>query len=152
MPSITPSYLYTFAALIAVSSLLVFSFMAYADALRVSSEVKQLKNLMNYVTAKNTELLTLASTTNATTEAHLQMPAAIGNKQYWLQLRNDSKKAWLEGGLGNTPVEETELRIYLPKEASATGYYIGGYGAACLKCYVSAGVLQIQLTSSSESD
>lgn len=152
MPSITPSYLYTFAALIAVSSLLVFSFMAYADALRVSSEVKQLKNLMNYVAAKNTELLTLALTTNATTETHLQMPVVIGNKQYWLQLRNDSKKAWLEGGLGNMPIEETELRIYLPKEASATGYYIGGYGAACLKCYVNADVLQIQLTSSSESD
>lgn len=152
MPSITPSYLYTFAALIAVSSLLVFSFMAYADALRVSSEVKQLKNLMNYVATKNTELLTLALTTNATTETHLQMPAAIGNKQYWLQLHNDSKKAWLEGGLGNMPIQETELRIYLPKEASATGYYIGSYGAACLKCYVNAGVLQLQLTSSSESD
>jgi hypothetical protein len=152
LPSITPSYLYTFAALIAVSSLLVFSFMAYADTLRVSSEVKQLKNLMNYVAAKNTDLLTLVSNTNATTEAYLQMPTAIGNKQYWLQLHSDSKKAWLEGGFGNTPVEETELRIYLPKEASATGYYIGGYGAACLKCYVNAGVLQIQLTSSSESD
>jgi len=152
LPSITTSYLYTFAALIAVSSLLVFSFMAYADALQVFSEVKQLKNLMTYVVAKNTELLTLASTTNATAEAYLQMPLAIGNKQYWLQLRNDSRNAWLAGGLGNTPLEETELRIYLPKEASVTGYYIGGYGAACLKCYVNAGVLQIQLTSSSESD
>jgi hypothetical protein len=80
------------------------------------------------------------------------MPSVIGNKQYWVQLRNGSKEAWLEGGLGNTPVEETELRVYLPKEASATGYYIGGYGAACLKCYVNAGVLQIQLTRSSESD
>jgi mono/diheme cytochrome c family protein len=126
--------------------------MAYADALRVSSEVKQLRNLMDYVAAKTTDLLALASTTTATTEADLQMPSAIGNKQYWLQLRNDSKEAWLEGGLGNTPVEETELRIYLPKEASATGHYVGGYGAACLKCHVSAGVLQIQLTSSSESD
>jgi hypothetical protein len=152
LPSIAPSYLYTFVALIAVSSLLVSSFMAYANTLRVSSEVKQLENLMNYVAAKNTELLTLASTTNAATEAYLQMPTTIGDKQYWLQLRNDSKEAWLEGGLGNTPVEETELRIYLPKEASATGYYIGGYGAARLKCYVNAGVLQIQLSSSSESD
>jgi hypothetical protein len=125
--------------------------MAYADALRVSSEVNQLKNLMSYVATKNTELLTLASTTNATTEAYLQMPTAIGNKQYWLQLCNDSRKTWLEGGFGNTPVEETELRVYLPQEASATGYYIGGYGAAYLKCCVSAGVLQIQLTSSSGS-
>jgi hypothetical protein len=126
--------------------------MAYTDALRVSSEAKQLKNLMNYVATKSIDLLTLALTTNATADAHLQMPSAIGNKQYWLQLRNDSRNTWLEGGLGNTPVEETDMRIYLPKEVSARGYYIGGYGAACLKCYVSAEVLQIQLTSSSESD
>mgnify|MGYP001048611104 FL=1 len=149
MPSITPSYLYTLIALIAVSSLLVFSFMAYADAIRVSSEVKQLKNLMSYVATKSTELLTLTLTTNSTSEAFLQMPEAVGNKHYWLQLRNDSVKAWLEGGFGNMPTEGTELCIYLPKEASAQGYYIGGYGAAYLKCYLDAGVPQIQLTSSS---
>jgi len=152
LPSITSSYLYTFVALIAVSSLLVFSFMAYADALRVSSEVKQLKNLMNYVATKGTELLTLTLTTNATAEAFLQMPASVGNKQYWLQLRNDSSRAWLEGGFGNLPMEETELRVYLPKEASATGCYIGGYGAASLKCFLDAGVPQILLASSGEGD
>jgi hypothetical protein len=152
LPSIAPSYLYTFVALLAVSSLLVFSFMAYADAFRVSSEVSRLKNLMDQVAAKGTELLTLTSTTNATAEAYLQMPTAIGNKQYWLQLRNDTTKAWLEAGFGNTPVEGTELRVYLPKEASATGYYVGGYGAARLRCYLNAGVPQVRLESSSESD
>jgi hypothetical protein len=152
LPSITPSYLYTFVALIAVSSLLIFSFMAYAEALRASSETRQLKNLMDYVAAESTELLTLALATNATSEAFLQMPASIGNKQYWLQFRNDSSKTLLEGGLGNVPMEGTELRIYLPKEASATGYYVGGYGAAHLKCYLDAEVPQIQLTSSSEGD
>jgi hypothetical protein len=152
LPSITPSYLYTFIALIAVSSLLVFAFMAYADTLRVFSEAKQLKNLMDYVAAKSTELLGLTLTTNATTELSFQMPAAIGNKQYWLQLRNDSAKAWVEGGLGTIITEGTELLVYLPKEASAAGYYIGGYGVAHLKCYASAGVPQIQLTSSAEGD
>jgi len=152
LPSITSSYLYTFVALIAVSSLLVFSFMAYADALRASSEVKQLKNLMNYVATKGTELLTLTLTTNATAEAFLQMPASVGNKQYWLQLRNDSSRAWLEGGFGNLPMEETELRVYLPKEVSATGCYISGYGAASLKCFLDAGVPQILLASSGEGD
>jgi len=146
LPSITPSYLYTLIALIAVSSLLVFSFMAYADAIRVSSEVKHLKNLMSYVAVKSTELLTLTLTTNATSEAFLQMPEAVGNKQYWLQLRNDSAKTWLESGFGNIPTEDTELRIYLPKEASAQGYYIGGYGAAHLICCLDAGVPQIRLT------
>ncbi|NWF86861.1 hypothetical protein HXY32_03525 [Candidatus Bathyarchaeota archaeon] len=149
MPSITPSYLYTFVALLAVSSLLLFSFMAYADALLFSSEVKQLKNLMDSLAAKGTELLTLTLTTNATSEANLQMPAVIGNKQYWLQIRNDSEKTWIEGGFGNTPIEETELRVYLPKEAYANGYFIGGYGVAHLKCYFEGVVLQILLESSS---
>ena len=148
----TLSYLYTFIALVAVSSLLVFSFMAYADALRVFSETRQLKNLMDRMAAKSTELLTFTLATNATAEAFIQMPAAIGNKQYWIQFRNNSAETWLEGGLGNILVEATELRIYLPREASATGYYIGGYGAACLKCYVGVGVPQIHLTSSAEGE
>jgi len=151
LPSITPSYLYSFVALIAISSLLLLSFMAYASALRFSSEIGQLKNLIDRVASKSTELLTLAMTTNATAEAFIQMPPSIGDKQYWLQLRNDTSKAWLEGGFGNIPVEGTELRVYLPTEAPATGHYIAGYGAAHLSCYVSAGVPQIQLTGSSES-
>jgi hypothetical protein len=152
LPSITPSYLYTFVALIAVSSLLVLSFMAYADAFRVSSETRRLKDLMDQVAAKGTELLTLTLSTNATTEAYLQMPTVIGNKEYWLQLRNDTAKAWLEAGFGDTPVEGTELRVYLPKEVLATGYYIGGYGAARLKCYFDAGAPRIRLESSGEMD
>lgn len=146
MPSITPSYLYTFIALIAVSSLLIFSFMAYADILRASSETRQLKNLMDYVVAKSTELLTLTLAANATSEAFLQIPASIGDRQYWLRLRNDSTIAWLEGGLGDSPVEGIGLRVYLPKEISATGYYIGGYGAIHLKSCFNGSVPQLLLT------
>lgn len=147
MPSITPSYLYTFIALLAVSSLLVFSFIAYADVLRFSSEVKQLKNLMDNVAAKSTELLTLTLNTNATAEAYLQMPAVIGSQQYWIQMRNDSAKTWIEGGFGATLMEGTDLRVYLP-ESSASGYYVGGYGALHFKCYFETDVLQILLESS----
>ncbi|MGQ9506849.1 MAG: hypothetical protein ACUVTB_03185 [Candidatus Bathycorpusculaceae bacterium] len=152
MPSITPSYLYTFIALIAVSSLLLFSFMTYANALRFSSEVRQLKNLMDYVAAETTELITLASTTNAISQSYLQMPTTIGDKHYWLQLRNDSIKAWVEGGFGNSPMQGADLRVYLPKRVLVTGYYIGGYGAAKLECHSDSGVLQVQLTSVSDGD
>lgn len=148
MPSITPSYLYTFIALIVVSSLLVFSFMNYAEALRVSSEVKQLRSLMDTVAAKSTELLTLTLVTNATIKVYLQMPTTIGNKQYWIQLDNDSARAWVEGGFGDTPVKGADLRIQLPKETAATGYYVGGYGAACLMCYSDVSLSRIQLNSS----
>ena len=152
MPTITPSYLYTFIALMAVSSLLIFSFMAYAEALRVSSETRQLKNLMDHISAKSTEMLTLTLATNATSETFLPMPASIGKKQYWLRLRSNSDKTWLEAGFGNIPMEGTELRVYLPKEASARGSYIGGYGAVHLKCYSNARVPQILFMNSGDGD
>lgn len=148
MPAITPGYLYTFFAIIAVSSILVVSFTDYAGAMRFSAETRRLKNLMDHVAAKATELLTLAAATNATAETFIQTPASIGNSQYWLRLRNDSSKAWLEGGLGNLPIEETELRVYLPGKASASGYYIGGYGAIRIICLISSPTPHIHLLSS----
>lgn len=148
MTAITPSYLYTFFAIIAVTSILLVSFIGYANAIRFSSETRKLKNLMDHVAAKTTELLTLAKAANASTEVFLQTPTSIGDKQYWLRLRNDSVKAWLEGGFGNMPTE-AELRVYLPNKALALGYYVSGYGAIRITCTVKADVLQIQLSSSS---
>lgn len=150
MPSLTASHMYTFIALVAVSSLLVFAFVDYADALRISSELKQLKNLMNLVAAKSTELMVLTLTTNASTAAFIQMPTIIGNTAYWIQLRNDSTGAWVEAGLGDVPTGAAELRAYLPEEASASGYYVSGHGAARLSCQSDSVNPQIKLTSSSE--
>lgn len=135
--------------MIAVSTLLVMSFMAYANVLRVSSEAKQLADIVDHVAARSAELLTLALVTNSTNEAYVQMPAAIGSKQYWLQLRNDSARIWIEGGLGNVPVEGSEIHAFLPGKGRASGHYIGGYGAACIRCNSVAGFVQIQLTNSS---
>jgi hypothetical protein len=135
--------------MIAVSTLLVMSFMAYASVLRVSSEAKQLADIVDHVAARSAELLTLALVTNSTSEAYVQMPAAIGSKQYWLQLRNDSTRIWIEGGLGNVPVEGSEIHAFLPGKGGASGHYIGGYGAACIRCNSVAGFVQIQLTNSS---
>jgi hypothetical protein len=145
MPSITPSHLYTFVALLAVSSLLVFSFMAYTDTLRFSSETKQLETLMNGIAGKCTELRTLASVTNASVEAFVQMPGSIGSKQYWIRLENDTVQAWLEGGLGNVPFEQADSRIYLPKETCATGQYVASYGAVHLECQLVNAVPNIQI-------
>ncbi|MGQ9538418.1 MAG: hypothetical protein ACUVTE_02375 [Candidatus Bathycorpusculaceae bacterium] len=150
MPALTPSYLYTFFATIAVTSILLVSFMGYANAIRFSSETRKLKNLIEHVAAKATELLTLAAATNASAEAFLQAPAAIGEIQYWLRLNNDSARAWLEGGFGNAPTEATELRVYLPNKVLASGYYVSGYGAVRITCSVNADVVQIQLSSSSQ--
>lgn len=146
MSVIAPSYLYTMVALVVVSGLLVFSFMAYADAIEVSSEIKNLKNLMDQVAAKCIEIVSLATVTNASSDCYVQMPPSIGNSQYWLQLHNDSSEAWLEGGLGQTAVEETGMQVYLLSNASASGLYISGYGAVHLQCNVERNTPHIHLT------
>ena len=151
MPAITPSYLYTFFAIIAVSGILLVSFMGYANAIRFSSEMNKLRDLMDSIAAKATELINLMKATNATAETYIQAPAVLGDKQYWLMLGNDSSRVWLEGGLGNTPKEEAGIRVYLPGMVLAYGYYVSGYGAVCLKCSANheTGILEVQLSGSS---
>ncbi|MBS7616844.1 hypothetical protein KEJ45_06575 [Candidatus Bathyarchaeota archaeon] len=150
MPAITPSYLYTLFAVIAVSSILTVSFMNYANAVRTSLETRKMKNLLDQIAAKATELLTLTMTTNAKASTFIQAPNAMGEKQYWIRLENDSTRAWLEGGFGNTPTENTELRAYIPNCALVSGYYISGYGAICLTCSVDNGAIKIQILSASQ--
>ncbi|MEM3580325.1 MAG: hypothetical protein QXH40_00430 [Candidatus Bathyarchaeia archaeon] len=152
MPAITPSYLYTFFAIIAVGSILLVSFMGYANAIRLSSEMGKLKDLVDLVAAKATELISLAKAANTTAEVFIQAPAAIGDRLYWLMLGNDSSMVWVEGGLGNTPIAEAGVRVYLPSTALAYGYYVSGYGAILLKCSMNqeAGIIEVQLSSSSQ--
>jgi hypothetical protein len=152
VPTVAASYLYTFIALMAVSSLLVFAFMDYAEAFRSSSELRRLQNLVDLVAAKSTEISTLALATNTTARVFIQTPTSIGSKQYWLRLENDSEKTWLEGGLGDTPLEGVDLRVYLPKMISAEGRYVSGYGAARLTCSLIGSVPRVKLATSSESD
>jgi hypothetical protein len=101
---------------------------------------------MELLAAKATELLTLAQTTNATAEIFIQLPSTIGNKQYWLQLGNDSAKAWVDGGFGKTPQYETELRVYMLNGFLASGCYLAGYGTARLKCHFENGVACVILS------
>jgi hypothetical protein len=133
-------------ALVIVSGLLVFSFMAYAEALDASSEIKNLKNLMDQVATKCIEMVSLATVTNASSDCYVQMPPSIGNSQYWLQLHNDSSEAWLEGGLGQTVVEGTDMQVYLLSNSFASGVYVSEYGAVHLQCTVEGSVPHITLT------
>lgn len=148
MSSIPPSYLYTFFAMLAISSLLVFSFIAYTSTVRFSSEVQQLKRLIDTIAAKSTSLITLALLTNATSEDSVQMPTVVGNRQYWLQLHNSSTIAWIEGGFGNIAMKNAGLNVYLPKEAVAEGNYIAGNGAVHLVCDCKNGTPYIRLEGS----
>jgi hypothetical protein len=145
VPPIAPSYIYAFFAVIAVSGILISTFASYATTLRVIPEMEQLENLLNHVASEGCELITLAAGTNSTAEAVLKLPSAIGNKQYWIRLRNESSKAWVEGALGPIHQGNVTNRLYLPKAVSALGNYSSGYGPAVLECSVNGPAITLHL-------
>jgi hypothetical protein len=146
VPSIIPSYIYMFVAMLAVGTLLIFSFTSYATTLRSIPETEQLDNLLNHVAAKATQLLT-TTTTNSNTQTNLNLPTRIGDREYWIRLRNDTLQSWIEGGFGKNWDGTTSHKVFLPGKPIATGHYISGFGPAVLKCPMNGSVLQLFLTS-----
>lgn len=136
--------------MIAVAGLLISSFTAYASTIRASSETRQLKVIMDHVASESTQLVTFTLTMNSTIEEFVQMPTTIGSRQYWLQLRNDSESAWLEGGFGSPMIGSTGMRADLPREVAAAGRYVAGHGAARLSCSINDGKPLLVLGNSEE--
>jgi hypothetical protein len=146
MPSIVASHIYTMFAVAVVGAILIAAFNSYTTSIKTTSESEQLKNILSHVAAQGNELLTLTEATNSSTRFSIQLPAAIGQKQYWLRIRNDSSSTWIEGSFGQI-AEKTELdRLFLPKGTSASGYFIGGYGPAILESYMNSSTPQLNLT------
>lgn len=145
MPSIASTYLYNFLALTTVSILLVCSFSLYASTVRSLPEIEQLKNILDHVAAKGNELLTLVTATNSTVHTLIHLPSTIGHQEYWIRVRNDTSDAWVEGALGQIGENRTAYRVFLPRKASTSGYYMGGYGSAMLECYMNGSILQLNL-------
>jgi len=135
VPSITSSYIYTFFALAIVGTLLICTFNAFTVFLKEDVKKEQLKNLLEHVAAESCELISTAMTNNSTITVTLNIPSLVGNQRYWIQLRNDSSLAWVEGDFGTSPVQ-TGLYIFIPGIVSASGQYISGYGVAVLECQV----------------
>lgn len=146
MPSTATSFLCTFIGLVIVGAALTGSMGYHAISLRAAPETAQLKKTLSHVAAKGSELLTLVTTMNSTVRVYLQLPSKIGDKAYWVRVRNDSLHAWLEGSLG-LPSGPGRYRVFFPGRVSASGCYIGGYGAAELECYMNGSVPQINLVS-----
>jgi hypothetical protein len=147
LPSILSGHIYTLVTLAVVGTLLVATLNSYATSLKVTSEIEQLKNLLNHVAAKGNELLAIVSATNSSVQFFIQLPATIGYKQYWLRARNDSSRGWLEGSLGEIVQDEAEHKVFLPKGISASGYFVGSYGPAILESYMNGSTLQLNLAS-----
>ncbi len=147
MPAIAPSYLYAFFALVTVSTILISAFAAYTTTLRTIPEIEQLKNLLTSVASKSYELVTLTTVTKSASQAIVQLPSSLGNKQYWIKLRSESSETWVEGALGLIHQGNIANQAYLPKAISANGNYSSGYGPAVLKCYLNGTTVSIHLSS-----
>ena len=147
MPSTIPSHIYTMVALAVIGSLLVATVNSYAASLRNASEIEQLRNFQEQVAAKASELITVVASTDGSAQASLQLPGSIGTRQYWLRARNGSSYAWIEGALGPLTEETVLNRVYLPRETSASGYYVSGYGNTILRAYMNGSSPQLVLSS-----
>jgi hypothetical protein len=145
VPSIIPSYVYTFFALSIVGTLLICTFSAFAVSVKQDVETEQLINLLEYVAAESCELISTATTNNSTATVRMLLPSHVGEKGYWIQLRNDSSNAWIEGGLGTTPVQ-TSLNIFVPGVVAASGLYTSRYGFAELECQIQGTVTFLNLS------
>jgi type II secretory pathway pseudopilin PulG len=132
-------------ALAVVGTLLVVTLNSYTVTLKGTSEIEQLRNILNQVTAEASELITIAATTNSSTRVFVQVPTTIGYKQYWLQACNDSSNSWIEGSFGSKIATASLFHIYLPKGTSTSGYFIAGYGPAVLESYMNGSTVQFNL-------
>jgi len=134
LPSIIPSYIYTLFASIIVGTLVICACSLSTLNVRNEAEKQQLLNVAEYVSTKSLELTSHATTDNLTSTISLNVPSLIGEKRYWIQIANDSFRAWVEVGFGTT-VRSSEHRKYTPSEVSASGTYISGSGVASIECY-----------------
>lgn len=150
MPTVAPSYVYTFFALVTVSSILISSFSVYATSLRNIPEEAQLIRVLTHVAVEGCKLVTLTMRTNSTSEIVLSLPTVIGSKQYWIRLRNESSSAWFEGALGSIHRGSPRNRVYLPNKASVEGNYSSDDGRALLQCYKDGSIVNLHLSSLGE--
>jgi hypothetical protein len=146
MPSIIPGYIQMFLAMIIVGTLLIFTFNSYAATLRFIPETEQLDNLLNYVAAKATGLIT-STQTDGIAQVYLNLPTGIGDQPYWIRLQNDTFQSWVMGGFGADWNITSSHRVFLPGNPIVNGHHLSFYGPAVLENRINDSVRQLFLAS-----
>jgi len=134
MPSIIPSYVYTLFASIIVGTLIITMAGLAVASLKREAENQTLARIAEYVAAESVELASHSTADNLISTVRLDMPSTVGSQRYWVQLRNDSAKTWVEVGYGATVISSDE-QVRLPLNLEASGTFVSGAGAPFLKCY-----------------
>jgi len=147
MPSTSHDFLYSLMTMMIVGMILTFSFSSYVNPLREIPEVNKLKEVVNQVAAEAEEVLSAITECNATLRIVIRLPLRIGDRDYWIRLTNDTSRAWVEGAFGRAgKIEGGRYRVYLPREATASGIFEGRYRLALLDCYLNGSTPQLTLS------
>ena len=148
MPSIIPSYVYTLFASIIVGTIVISACGLSTANVKHEAEKQQLSNIAEYVATESLELIAHAKAENLTSTLHLNVPQLIGNQRYWIKVANDSAETYVEVGFGTSATSSEQL-AYIPSEATASGTYISGSGAAIIECHSDSAGVQLTLSGGS---
>jgi hypothetical protein len=133
MPSMIPSYVYTLFASLIVGSIVICACTLSTLNLKNEAAQQQLSNIAEYVATESLELTSHAKADNLTATVSLALPSSVGDQRYWIQIKNDTSRTWVEVGLGTTPMT-SQQRTYIPADVYASGTYLSGFGPATLEC------------------
>lgn len=145
MPSIIPSYVYSLFAALIVGSIIVCTCSAAVSNVKNDASTQQLKNIDRYVAAQGLILISQTNANNMNVTQFLDIPYAIGNQRFWINLISDSNGARVESGFG-VNVTAYGWLVDLPANVLASGSFVSGSGRAMLQCSYANGKATITLT------
>jgi hypothetical protein len=145
MPSIIPGYVYSLFAALIVGSIVVYSCSIATLGMENQANKQQLSNIDRYVAAQGLSLLSHTTHENQNSTQYLDIPTAIGNQRFWIQIINDSRGAYVESGFGATP-NPTDVRVEIPAGVVASGSFVSGSGRPLLQCRFENQVATLTLT------
>ncbi len=136
MPSVIPGYVYTLFASVIIGTLVITTCAFSVAGIKHEVEEQQLYSIAKYVATKGVELTSQNRAENFTAIVHLDLPPMIGNQRYWIQISNDSTRAWAEAGFGSTVISG-QKRVDIPVEVAASGTYLSGSASSAFLQYAS---------------
>ncbi|XHH07911.1 MAG: hypothetical protein ACFCUE_10065 [Candidatus Bathyarchaeia archaeon] len=133
MPSIVPSYIYVLFASVIIGTVIITVCGVSTLDIKNDADKQQLTNLAEYVAAQGNTMILQANRDDANSTIYLNLPSTVGTQKYWIQIQNDTTKAWVTAGFGDIQTSSNQ-RTYLPANVDASGVYTSYSGLAVLKC------------------
>ena len=135
MVTIIPGYMYSLFAALVVGTIIVSACSLSMVNIKNESASQQLSNVDQYVAAQSLIMINQVAANGQNVTQILDLPANIGNQQYWISLGNSSSSAWVESGFGGVAMQ-THPQSYIPANVVASGTYVCGWGRPFLQCCV----------------